>query len=444
MKVYLVKRARNDAKFVFGEKKKKLSARMEGKNIVVELGEREDFCDDDMRKAVGTAYRFAKSQEIYELNFILPKVLSPEREVELIAEALYIVDYSFSMKSKKEKEKEFLAYIDADPQYAQVLKRVQVLAEAQNYARALANLPPLVATPEFFANEGKKLANEFGLLVKIYDKKQIEKMGMNGILTVSKGSANPPVLIEISYSPKNAKKHVALVGKGLTFDSGGLDIKNAEQMEEMKFDKTGACIIFGVLRGVAKLKLPIKVSAFLPFVENMPGGNAMKPGDIIKMYNKKTVEILNTDAEGRLVLADALAFACERKPDIIVDVATLTGAISIALGAHAIGMFSTSDELICKFMEAGEKTHERVWLMPLFKEYGEMIKSDFADLKNISGKKEAGACTAAMFLKEFVSAPWVHLDIAGVYNIKDEKHPYYNKGAPGIGVRLIAESLSKI
>ncbi|MGC8899099.1 MAG: leucyl aminopeptidase family protein [Candidatus Micrarchaeia archaeon] len=443
MKVYLVKKARNDAKFVFGKREKKLSARMDGKNIVVELGERKDFCDDDLRKAVAVAYRFAKSQDIYELNIIPPRILKPDRETELFAEALYLADYSFSMKSEKEKESEFFAYIDVDVGYAQVLKRAEILTASQNYARSLANLPPLIATPEFFANEAKKFANEFGMAVKIYDKKQIEKMGMNGILAVSRGSINPPVLIEISYLPKNAKKHISLVGKGLTFDSGGLDIKNAEQMEDMKLDKTGACIIFGVLRAVAKLKLPIKISAVIPFTENMPGGNAMKPGDIIKMYNGKTVEILNTDAEGRLILADALAFANEKKPDGIVDVATLTGAISVALGSHAIGMFSTSDELTCKFMDAGEKTHERVWLMPLFREYGEMMRSDFADLKNISGKKEAGACTAAAFLKEFVSVPWVHLDVAGVYNIK-ENQPYFNKGAPGIGVRLIAEVVRKI
>jgi leucyl aminopeptidase len=442
MKVYLVKKAKNDARFVFSEKGKKLSARIDGKNILVELGERKDFCDDDLRKASAVAYRFAKTQNIYELNFILPGVLKPEREVELISEALYLADYNFSMKSEKEKEREFIAYIDADVQYAQVLKRAQVLCEAQNYARSLANLPPIIATPEFFANEGKKLAKELGLGVKIYDKKQIEKMGMNGILAVSRGSSNPPVLVELSYSPKNAKKHFALVGKGLTFDSGGLDIKNAEQMEEMKLDKTGACVVFGVMMAAAKLKLPTRISAFLPFVENMPGGSAIKPGDIIKMYNGKTVEILNTDAEGRLVLADALAFASERKPDFIIDAATLTGAIAVALGSHAIGMFSTSDELTCRFMEAGEKTHERVWLMPLFREYGEMMKSDFADLKNISGKKEAGACTAAAFLKEFVSAPWVHLDIAGVFNIK-ENHPYFSKGSPGIGVRLISEAISK-
>ncbi len=441
MRVYLVKKAKSDARFVFGEKRKKFSAKMDGKNIVVELGERKDFCDDDLRKAAAVAYRFAKGQEIYELNFIPPRILKPEREVELIAEGLYLADYTFSMKSEKEKENEFFAYIDTDVSYAQVLKRATILTEAQNYARSLANLPPVIATPEFFANEAKKFANELGMAVKVYDKKQIEKMDMNGILAVSKGSSNPPVFVEISYSPKNAKKHVVLVGKGLTFDSGGLDIKNAEQMEDMKLDKTGACVVFGVLRAVAKLKLPLKVSAFLPFVENMPGGNATKPGDIIRLYNGKTVEILNTDAEGRLVLADALAFANERKPDFIVDVATLTGAISIALGSHAIGMFSTSDELACKFMEAGEKTHERVWLMPLFKEYGDMMKSDFADLKNISGKKEAGACTAAAFLREFVSVPWVHLDIAGVFNIK-ENHPYFSKGAPGIGVRLISEVIA--
>lgn len=443
MRVYLIKKAKSDARFVFDGKGKKLSARMDGKNIVVELGERKDFCDDDLRKASAVAYKFAKNQNIYELNFILPRILKPEREVELIAEGLYLADYSFSMKSEKEEEREFTAYIDADVGYAHVLKRAAILTEAQNYARGLANLPPLIATPEFFANEARKLANELGLAVKIYDKKQIEKMGMNGILSVGRGSSNPPVFIEISYSPKNAKKHVALVGKGITFDSGGLDIKNAEQMEDMKLDKTGACIILGVLRAAAKLKLPLRISAFLPFVENMPGGSATKPGDIIKMYNRKTVEILNTDAEGRLILADAISFACERKPDFLIDAATLTGAISIALGSHAIGMFSTSDELARKFMEAGEKTHERVWPMPLFREYGEMMKGDFADLKNISGKKEAGACTAAAFLKEFVSAPWAHLDIAGVFNIK-ENHPYFSKGSPGIGVRLIVEAISKI
>ncbi|NYZ73690.1 leucyl aminopeptidase, partial [Candidatus Micrarchaeota archaeon] len=236
----------------------------------------------------------------------------------------------------------------------------------------------------------------------------------------------------------------AIVGKGVTFDSGGISIKPALNMHEMKYDKTGAVNVLGVFKAVAELKLPIRLVGVMPLVENLPSGSAQKPGDIVTAYNGKTIEVLNTDAEGRMILADALSYAAEDKPDCIIDMATLTGAIAICLGKHAIGLLSNDDALAKALIEAGEETHERVWKLPLWAEYGEMIKSDFADIKNISETGEASSITAAAFLKEFVGeTKWAHLDIAAVDLVKTP-HPYMDKGASGIGVRLVIETLSRL
>jgi leucyl aminopeptidase len=231
------------------------------------------------------------------------------------------------------------------------------------------------------------------------------------------------------------------VGKGVTFDSGGISIKPSSNMHEMKYDKTGAMNVLGVLKAASALKLPIRLIGIMPLVENMPSGTAQRPGDIVKAYNGKTIEVLNTDAEGRLILADALAYAAEQKPECIIDMATLTGAIVVCLGKHAIGLFSNDDKLSETLAAAGEDTHERVWRLPIWPEYSEMMKADFADIKNISEQGEAGSITGAVFLKEFVGeCRWAHLDIAAVDYVKTP-HPYLEKGASGIGVRLVAQAL---
>ncbi len=236
-----------------------------------------------------------------------------------------------------------------------------------------------------------------------------------------------------------------IIGKGISFDSGGISIKPSKGMHEMKYDKSGAIITLGVMKAVAELKLPIRVMGIMPITENMPSGSAQKPGDIIKAYNGKTIEVLNTDAEGRLILADALAFGAEKKPKAMIDLATLTGAITVCLGPLAAGLFSNDDELSKKITEAGEETHERVWRMPTWKEYSEFIKSDFADIKNTgSDIGEASSITASKFLEEFVGeTKWAHLDIAGVDMIRGS-HPYMEKGASGIGLRLIVATLEKM
>jgi len=271
-------------------------------------------------------------------------------------------------------------------------------------------------------------------------------MKMNAILAVNQGSALPPVLVIMEYNKdkKNLPLY-AVVGKGITFDSGGISLKPSKGMQEMKYDKTGAVSALGIIKAVSELKMPIRLLAAFAATENMPGGNAQKPGDIITAYNGKTIEVLNTDAEGRLILADTLAYIAEKKPQAIIDLATLTGAIIIALGRHGIGLFSNDDELAKVIKNAGNKTFERVWRMPLWKEYVEMNKADFADIKNIGSEgSEAGSITAAAFLQEFVGdCKWAHLDIAGV-DMVSERHPYLDKGASGMGVRLVCETLEML
>jgi leucyl aminopeptidase len=251
-------------------------------------------------------------------------------------------------------------------------------------------------------------------------------------------------MIELKYNDGKKYPHVVLVGKGITFDSGGISIKPSKGMDTMKFDKCGAVMMLGVMRAAAEMKLPLKITAVLPATENMPSGSATKPGDIVRMHNGKTVEILNTDAEGRLILGDALAYAVEAKPDLIIDAATLTGAVVVVLGKHGIGMLGTDKGAMKEMYDCGMEAHERVWELPLWKEYSDMIKGDYADLKNIGSESgEAGTITAAAFLKEFVgSTPWVHLDIASV-EWSDGESGYFCKGPTGKGVRLVASFLKE-
>ncbi len=315
-------------------------------------------------------------------------------------------------------------------------------AEAQNYARWLAEHPSNVATPQFIAEELKKRCKKLGIKIKVYSARDLERMKMGGILAVGKGSANPPLLVEMEY--KGRGPEVCLVGKGITFDTGGISLKPSKNLHEMKYDKCGAIAVASALFGAASLKCDAHLRVLLPFAENVPGGRAQKPGDIIRIRNGKTVEVLNTDAEGRLILADALSFASEKNPDYIVDLATLTGAMVVALGRHAAGIFANNKKLQNALIKAGEREHERLWPMPLWKEYGEMMKSDFADLKNISETVEAGSATAAAFLSEFVEGKWAHIDIAGTAWLSSNSHPYLSKGATGFGVRLLMRWLDEI
>ena len=315
------------------------------------------------------------------------------------------------------------------------IARGETLARAVAWARDLVNTPAKDATPELLAKEARKMARETGLKVKVWTKAELEKGGFGGILGVGAGSANAPRLIELEYAGGRGKP-IALAGKGITFDSGGLSLKDAKQMEWMKADMGGAAAVLGAMRAIAELKLKVNVVAAIPCAENMPGGSAIRPGDVLRHRGGRTSEVLNTDAEGRLVLADALAYLAEKKPESIVDVATLTGAMMIALGRDLWGVMGTDAALIDELVRAGTEVGEPGWAMPLWEGYREQIRSQVADVKNV-GERWGGAITAGLFLSEFAGeVPWAHMDIAGTA-FADKFGDYHGKGGTGSPVRTL-------
>ena len=319
-------------------------------------------------------------------------------------------------------------------------------ADAQIFSREIANEPGCSVWPEVMAVKAREVAEKYGLECEIWDEKRLSAEKMGAILAVGSGSKNPPRLIHLTYKPKSpASKKVAIVGKGITFDSGGLNIKPDNFMLTMKGDKTGACNVLGIMKGVAELGLGVEVHGFMSCAENMPSGSSYRPDDIITARNGKTIEINNTDAEGRLVLADALCVASEVKPDVIIDMATLTGACVVALGKSRAGLFVNDDELSGKILDSSSRTGELFWRMPLEDDdIAESMKSPFADLVN-SGNRYGGAIYAALFLKEFVSdgIAWAHMDIAGV-DFRDKEYGIYPKGATAFGVRTCLDYLMRL
>jgi leucyl aminopeptidase len=314
-----------------------------------------------------------------------------------------------------------------------------ILAEAQNFTRELANEPANRLTPMVLAGRAKAMAAECGLECEVLDQDRMRQLGMGSLLGVAQGSAEPPALVIIRYKPASpgSKDHLGLIGKGVTFDTGGISIKPAEGMEKMKYDMSGGAAVLGAMRAISKLKPSLAVTAFVPAVENMPGSRAQRPGDIVKSLDGKTIEVLNTDAEGRLILNDALTYAQRLGCTHLVDAATLTGAIVVALGYVNIGAFTNNGTLLGKVMAAAKSEGEKMWHMPLDDEYKELLKSPYADLANIGGRW-GGAITAAYFLKEFAGeTPWVHLDIAGTAWLEETK-PFLAKGPTGVCVRTFA------
>ena len=418
--------------------------------LVVGLGKKEEFKTDYLRRAAGAAVRYATALKEKSFAMHLPAKFVPREQQQKMAQAMaegaILAGYRF-LRYKTKKDEAFTvekASIITTEDVSEGIARGTVLAGAQNYARELDELPANIATPAMVVEEAKRLSREHGLSLSVMDEGKLRRMGMNGILSVCQGSHNKPALIRLEYNKGKDYPLYAVIGKGVCFDTGGISIKPAQNMHEMKYDKSGAMNVLGIFKAVAGLGLPIRLLGLMPMVENMPSGTAQRPGDIIRMYNGKTVEVLNTDAEGRLILGDALAYAAEQKPQFMIDMATLTGAMVVSLGRHAIGMFSSDDSLARALEEAGEDTFERVWRLPLWPEYGEMMKADFADLKNISELPEAGSITAAAFLKEFAGdARWAHLDIAAVDTVK-WAHPYLEKGATCMGVRLVTEALARL
>ncbi len=318
----------------------------------------------------------------------------------------------------------------------------EIVAEAVAWARDIVAMPSNDATPRRMAAYARELAEAGGFRATILGLEELKELGAGGILAVNRGSHQfePAQFGILEYDGTGgAAAPVVLVGKGITFDTGGISLKPAENMEQMKYDKAGSVAVLATFKAVSALRLPVRLVGLCPWTENMPSGSSYKPGDVLTFLNGKTAEIVNTDAEGRLILADALAYASRYRPAAVIDLATLTGACKVALGSQAAGLMTNDAALAARVKAAAEATGERVWELPLFDEYKDQIKSDIADVKNTGGR-EAGAITAAMFLKQFVDYPWVHLDIAGVA-WSDKEQPYIPKGAVGFGVRLLTQFL---
>jgi leucyl aminopeptidase len=370
--------------------------------------------------------------------------IEPAASAQAVAEGAILGLYAFRKHVTKEPETgeiEELLIVERDegklPQLERGCRVGKVVAEATNFARDMINEPANFMTPSEMAEVATRVAAQYNLECTVLEREQMQELGMGALLGVAQGSHQAPKFIVLEYEGDSSSgRTLGLVGKGITFDSGGISIKPSEGMADMKGDMAGGATVIATLRALAELKPMINVTGLIPATENLPGGAALKPGDILKAMNGKTIEIVSTDAEGRLILADALSYARKRGLSLLVDVATLTGACRIALGTICTGVFTNNQELLNKFIKAAEAAGECVWQMPMFEEYKEGNKSDVADIKN-SGGRNGGAITAAQFLSEFVEdTPWVHLDVAGT-SMSDKDKGYLVKGATGVGVRTL-------
>lgn len=418
--------------------------------LLVGIGEREKFTQDKLRRAAATTAKKARSLRAKEL------VLHPRQPggatgrdtAQAAAEGATLGLYRFrkhkSGAGDEERDPEridLLAESDesATASGAQAGERI---SRGASLARDLANEPANTATPEFLAERAREISDRHAMSLTVLDRAGIETEGMTGLSTVGRSAANAPRFIALEHrgAPGGDEAPVVIVGKGVTFDSGGISIKPSAGMEEMKFDMGGAAAVLGAMEAVGALGLPLNVVALVPATENLPAGDAFRPSDVLEFKNGKTAEVISTDAEGRLILADALLYAKRYEPSAVVDCATLTGAALVALGKHASGLMGNDEDLISEVQAAGESTGERAWPLPLFEEYKEQIKSDTADIKNTGGRN-AGTITAAAFLAEFADFPWAHLDIAGTAWDVPRSNPYIAKGASGTPARLLVELL---
>jgi leucyl aminopeptidase len=424
------------------------------KVTLIGLGKTDALSIRAMRGAIGAVGRTAKKQRDKTIGVIFPypiASLDDAQTTTIVADALAQSDYKYdSYITAKQDQKRvpisatLLAPESLDKKrVAALADTARAIASAVTTVRDLGNTPCNVMTPERLAERAQEVAKDVGVKCTVYGLRDIERMKMGGLIAVNRGSDLEPRFVVMEYAPKRAKKHVALVGKGITFDSGGISIKPAEKMEEMKFDMCGAAAVIGVMEAAARLAVPVKITGIFAATENLPSGSAYKPGEIITMMSGKTVEIVNTDAEGRMILGDALHYASNLKPDHLIDYATLTGACVVALASEAAGLFTDDDELARKLIHAGERTGERVWRLPVWDDYKDLIRSEWADMKN-SGGRWGGAITAAVFLKEFADCPsWAHLDIAGTAYAENET-PREAKGATGAGVRVTIDFLQSL
>lgn len=426
--------------------------------LVIGLGDKKELHFESYRRAAGLAYTQLTTQKCtkaaFDFDFSNKAEKSGDQCLQACAEGFFLGAYSFdefkkksATKNEKSKDLSDLQILTKNAKaknLLQVVEEAQIISDATNLARRLGDLPGNKMTPSDLAEEAKKAAKGTGIKVTVWDRSKIKAERFGGLLGVSLGSSQEPRFIIMEYKGATSvkKKPIILVGKGLTFDSGGVSIKPAQNMDEMKYDMCGGANVIAALLAIAKLKLKVNVTAMVPATENMTGPSANKPGDILTARNGLTMEVLNTDAEGRLILADALAYASEQKPAIILDAATLTGAIIIALGNSYTGTFTRDDDLWKKIESSAKKTGEPVWRMPLNDHHVKDIKSDFADLANISSFRGAGSSTAAAFLEHFVDKdiPWAHFDIAGsAWNCSNRLTYVPKKGATGAMVRTFVQ-----
>ncbi len=420
------------------------------KIALIGLGNKESFSNEMARIVSAKAAIKVKEMAISEFS-ILPFSDLDEDLIEAICEGVGLSLYSFNRYKTNDNKNEIRVnqatiLINTDmPNIQSIADRTNLTVEAVNFARDLSNLPPNDCSPSQLATIAVSIATEYGLKHRIIERYEMESLGLNGIVAVGKGSHNPPKLIILEYyGSTDDRKPYLLVGKGVTFDTGGISLKDSDKMDEMKFDKSGGCNVVAIMKAVASLKLAINVIGLIPSVENMPSSTSYRPGDIIKMYNGKTVEVLNTDAEGRLILADALAFGISSfNPKAVIDVATLTGACIIALGTNVAGIIGTNKKFIEELSNVSKRTGEKLWELPLYEEFYEQIKSSVADIKNVGGRP-GGAITAAAFLSNFTNGlPWIHMDIAGTAWTQEGTYErsYNPKGATGFGIRTLVKLL---
>ncbi len=423
--------------------------------LLIGGGKAKNFSAAELRKLAGSAVRILQSKSIRSFAFVLPeqalpgKGMGPEA-VRAIVEGAFVGDFDpgYYKSDRRDKDKDNDQKLDAITIVVQgdgkplesALQTGRVVAESQNFTRDLVNEPSNRMTPTILAERAKKMASEVGLQCEVYDADKIRQLKMGAFWGVAQGSDEPPALIVLRYDPAGAAKgvHLGLVGKGVTFDTGGISIKPADGMEKMKYDMAGAATMIGTMRAIALLKPKVKVTAIICATENMPSGKAQKPGDVQIAMSGKSIEIINTDAEGRLILADGLSYARQLGCTHLIDAATLTGAVVVALGYVNAGIFASDDQMYERFASANRQAGEKMWRLPLDDEYKENLKSNIADMVN-AGSRWGGAIFAAMFLKEFAEdTPWIHLDIAGTAWMEENK-PWIAKGPSGIALRSLVE-----
>jgi leucyl aminopeptidase len=412
--------------------------------LLISGGNTKRFSSYDLRRIAGTAVRSLKSRGIRSFAFVAPAGLVAEEAVRAVVEGAHVgnFDPDYYRSDRKDQKIDTLTVLASGDKAAleKAANEAQIIGESQNFTRDLVNEPSNRMTPTILADRAKKMCSEVGLKCEVYGPDKIKEMKMGAFWSVAQGSDEPPALIVMTYEPAGApsKPVLGLVGKGITFDTGGISIKPADGMEKMKYDMAGGATMIGAMRAIALLKPKVKVIGIVCATENMPSGKAQKPGDVQIAMSGKSIEIINTDAEGRLVLADGLHYAKQLGATHLVDAATLTGAVVVALGYANAGIFANDDDMYNRFHAANAKAGEKMWRLPLDDEYKEQIRSTIADIMNTGGRW-GGAITAAMFLKEFAEeTPWIHLDIAGTAWMEDQK-PWIAKGPSGIALRSLVE-----